>query len=119
VWRIYSNPDPHGVSAKLAAPISDIDHILPTNVDIGTDDEKAIEIDFLSTKRSLCTKHLKENVSDYLKNDRKQLIDLIFGEHGILNAADAFQFEERCVQLLTTENTSVFNKCILYDIPQI
>jgi hypothetical protein len=89
-------------------------------VDIGSDDEKAltkaIEIVFPSSKRSLCTKHLKENVSDYIKNkvgtkskDRKQLIDSIFGEHGILNAADAFQFEERRVQLLTTENTSVFS----------
>jgi hypothetical protein len=48
-----------------------------------------------NSKRSLCTKHLKDNITDYLKNkigintkDRIHLIDLIFGEQGILNSAD-------------------------------
>jgi hypothetical protein len=37
------------------------------------------------------------------------LIDLIFGEQGILNSADTFQFEERCSQLLTNTNTPGLN----------
>ena len=37
------------------------------------------------------------------------MIDLIFGEQGILNSADTFQFEERCSQLLTNANTTDFN----------
>ena len=37
------------------------------------------------------------------------MIDLIFGEEGILNSTDTFQFEERCSQLLTNANTPDFN----------
>jgi hypothetical protein len=108
------------ISAKLASSISDIDVILPTQIEVGSDDEKAltkaIDVVFPNSKRSLCTKHLKDNITDYLKNkigiktkDRIHLIDFIFGEQGILNSADAFQFEERCSQLLTYVNTPDFN----------
>ena len=69
-----------------------------------------------NSKQPLCTKHLKDNITDYLKNkigintkDRIHLIDLIFGEQGILNSAETFQFEERCSQLLTNANTPDFN----------
>ena len=55
-------------------------------------------------------------MGNYLKNkigiktkDRIHLIDLIFGEQGILNSADTFQFEERCSQLLTNTNTPGLN----------
>ena len=61
-------------------------------------------------------KHLKDNITEYLKNkigiktkNRIHLIDLIFGEQGILNSADPFQFEERCSQLLTNATTPDFN----------
>ena len=37
------------------------------------------------------------------------MIDLIFGEQGILNSADTFQFEEWCSQLLTNASTPDFN----------
>jgi hypothetical protein len=108
------------ISAKLASLISDIDVILPTQIEVGSDDEKAltkaIDVVFPNSKRSLCTKHLKDNITDYLKNkigintkDRIHLIDLIFGKQGILNSADTFQFEERCSQLLTNANTPDFN----------
>jgi hypothetical protein len=57
---------------------------------------KAIDVVFPNSKRSLCTKHLKDNLTDYLKNkigintkDRIHLIDLIFGEQGILNSAQS------------------------------
>jgi hypothetical protein len=108
------------ISAKLASSISYIDVILPTQIEVGSDDEKAltkaIDVVFLNSKRSLCTKHLKDNITDYLKNkfgintkDLIHLIDLIFGEQGILNSGDTFQFEERCSQLLTNANTPNFN----------
>jgi hypothetical protein len=98
----------------------DIDVILLTQIEVGSHDEKAltkaIDVVFPNSKRSLCTKHLKDNLTDYLKNkigintkDRIHLIDLIFGEQGILNSADTFQFEERCSQLLTNANTPDFN----------
>jgi len=103
------------ISARLASTISDIDVILPTKIEVGSNEEKAltkaIDVVFPISKRSLCTKHLKDNITDYLKNkigintkDRIHLIDLIFGEQGILNSADIFQFEERCSQLLTDFN---------------
>jgi hypothetical protein len=73
--------------------ISDIDVILPTQIEVGRDDEKAltkaIDVVFPNSKQSLCTKHLKDNITDYLKNkigintkDRIHLIDLIFREQG-------------------------------------
>ena len=79
------------ISAKLASSISDIDVIPPPQIEVGSDDEKAlakaIDVVFPNSKRSLCTKHLKDNITDYLKNkigintkDRIHLIDLIFGE---------------------------------------
>jgi hypothetical protein len=40
------------------------------------------------------------------------LIDFIFGEQGILNSADIFQFEERCSQLLTNANTPDFERTL-------
>jgi hypothetical protein len=65
---------------------------------------------FPNSKRSLCTKHLKDNITDYLKNKIGiHLIDLIYGEQCILNSADTFQFQERCSQLLTNANTPDFN----------
>ena len=108
------------INAKLASTISDIDVILPTQIDVGSYDEKAltkaIDIVFPNSKQLLCTKHLKDNITDYMKSkigiktkDRIHLIDLIFGEQGILNSADTFQFEERCSQLLTNANTPDFN----------
>ena len=45
---------------------------------------------------------MKENVNDYLRNkigvktvERLKVMDAIFGEEGILNAEDSYQFEQR------------------------
>jgi transposase-like protein len=70
---------------------------LSPNIHIGSDDEKAltkaIDSVFPNSKRSLCTKHMKENVNDYLRNkigvktvESLKVMDAIFGEEGILNA---------------------------------
>jgi len=60
------------INAKLTNSIDNFDIILPPNIHIGSDDEKAltkaIDSVFPNSKRSLCTKHMKENVNDYLRN---------------------------------------------------
>ena len=45
---------------------------------------------------------MKENVNDYLRNkigvkrvERLKVMEAIFGEEGILNAEDSYQFEQR------------------------
>jgi transposase-like protein len=47
---------------------------------------KSIQMCFPEAKRSLCTKHLKDNVSEYLKNkisvnnsERHNVVEKIFG----------------------------------------
>jgi hypothetical protein len=59
------------ISAKLASSISDIDVILPTQIEAGSDDKKAltkaIDVVFPNSKLSVCTKRLKDNSTDYLK----------------------------------------------------
>ena len=69
---------------------------------------KAIDSVFPASKISLCNKHLKDNVSDYLKNkigvntkDRVNIVERIFGDNRILKSKDAYQFEERC-NIITT-----------------
>jgi transposase-like protein len=51
---------------------------------------KAIDSVFPNSKRSLCTKHTKENVNDYLRNkisaktvERLKVMEAIFGEEGM------------------------------------
>ena len=80
---------------------------------------------FPNSKRSLCTKHMKENVNDYLRNkigvktvERLKVMDAIFGEEGILNAEDSYQFEQRSAAASTlmvphsNEVLQYFNKTL-------
>ena len=82
------------------------------NTNRKSDDEKgltkAIDTVFPHAKWSLCTTHLKDNVSHYLRNnvvlnckDRANILDKIFSENGILNATDVYQYAARSVHLLT------------------
>lgn len=100
------------VQGKLSIQIDNVDILLPPSIQIGSDDEKgltkAIDTVFPHAKRSLCTKHLKDNVSHYLRNnvgvnckDRADILDKIFGENGILNATYVYQYEARSAHLLT------------------
>lgn len=100
------------VQGKLSIQIDNVDILLPPSIQIRSDDEKgltkAIDTVFPHAKRSLCTKHLKDNVSHYLRNnvgvnckDRADILDKIFGENGILNATDVYQYEARSAHLLT------------------
>ena len=117
------------INAKLTNSIDNFDIILPPNIHIGSDDEKtltkAIDSVFPNSKRSLCTKQMKENVNDYLRNkigvktvERLKVMDAIFGEEGILNAEDSYQFEQRSAAAstlmvpLSNEFLQYFNKTL-------
>ncbi|CAG2210310.1 unnamed protein product [Mytilus edulis] len=73
---------------------------------IGSDDEsgltKALDdvFSYPGTTRMLCTKHMKNNISDHLKNkvgcndkDRLQIIDNIFGSNGLVTTDDSVEFD--------------------------
>lgn len=83
------------VNARLHETIKCIDII------IGSDDEggltKALDSVFTEATRLLCTKHMKDNVSHYLKNYidsndkvRGDIINSIFGCSGLPFAEDSF-----------------------------
>jgi hypothetical protein len=109
------------ISARLSSTINNVDVILPPGIHMGSDDEKAftnaIDSVFPASNRSLCNKHLKDNVSDYLKNkigvntkDRVNIVERIFGDNGILKSKDEYQFEERC-NIITTMDGSNARFC--------
>ena len=68
---------------------------------------------------------MKENVNDYLRNkidvktvERLKVMEVIFGEEGILNAEDSYQFEQRSAAAstlmvsLSNEFLQYFNKTL-------
>ena len=103
------------VNARLASTIDHINIRILQAMEIGSDDEKAltksIQMCFPEAKRSLCTKHLKDNVSEYLKNkigvnnsERHNVVEKIVGNAGVLDAKNTFEFEERSDFLLSDLN---------------
>jgi hypothetical protein len=103
------------VNARLASTIDHINIRILQAMEIGSDDEKAltksIQMCFPEAKRSLCTKHLKDNVSEYLKNkigvnnsERHNVVEKIVGYAGVLDANNTFEFEERSDFLLSDLN---------------
>ena len=76
------------------------------NLIIGTDDEaalkKAVSLTFSSGNHVLCTRHLRENTIQKLKDgtvdktERKLIVERLFGADGIINAEDSICFEEQC-----------------------
>ena len=78
---------------------------------IGSDDEKAlvnaIDSNFPASDRFLCTKHLKDGTIAYLQTkvgvpqqERKCISRSIFGENGIVNANDSFDFDVKSKHVL-------------------
>ena len=75
---------------------------------------------FPNSKRSLCTKHMKENVNNYLRNkigvktvERLKVMDAIFGEEGILNAEDSRSAAASTLMVpLSNEFLQYFNKTL-------
>ena len=70
-YTVYHSFFSH-IRTRLAVGITDIDVRIPKTMEFGSDAEKALTkaIDdcFPNADRKLCTKHLKDNLSDYLKN---------------------------------------------------
>jgi hypothetical protein len=77
---------------------------------IGSDEEKAIlkavQQSFPSATQLLCQRHLEENVKRYLQHKigvpdkiKKDIVSLIFGNDGLINAKDLVEFEMKVMSL--------------------
>lgn len=86
--------------------IDNLELRIPVDIEFGSDDEKAmtnaVSDAFPQAGRCLCTKHMKDNVKHYLQNrvgvdtnERKEIMDSLFGALGIANADDTIDFEEK------------------------
>ncbi|VDI47108.1 Hypothetical predicted protein [Mytilus galloprovincialis] len=91
----------------LKTKLADVD---TSELVIGSDQEgslvKAIVKSFPEATHVLCTRHLKLNLSEKMKNGvgmhRKDRLDIeqrIFGRNGISNADDSAVFEEKCEEV--------------------
>ena len=76
---------------------------------------------FSSIENISLHKHLKDNVSDYLKNkigvntkDRVNIVERIFGDNRIQKSKDEYQFEERC-NIITTMDGNNEQFCKYFD----
>ncbi|XP_053376475.1 uncharacterized protein LOC128547528 [Mercenaria mercenaria] len=76
---------------------------------IGSDDEralvKAVTTAFPEATHVLCTRHLRQNAKQKLTDDavtlrdRTEILEMIFGDGGILDSDDSICFEEKCDRL--------------------
>ena len=98
------------VETELSQNVESLEIRLPENMEIGTDDEKAltkaIEHVFPNATRYLCTKHLKDNVKHYLQNkvgverkEREAIMNSVFGDDGIVDANSTIDFETRSSEI--------------------
>ena len=78
---------------------------------IGTDDEfalrKAVSHSFPNSTQILCTRHLKNNVIDYLTNQapvektvRCRIVGNLFGQEGLANSESEAEFQERSQEIV-------------------
>ena len=124
-YRTYRSFFAH-IAAELELPmIGMLDIRLSKEMVIGSDNEKAltkaIENTFPEATRLLCTKHLKDNIRHYMRDnasivrsERKQLTQMIFGENGLVNASDDYEFEERAIAIReATSRNKKFNDYFL------
>jgi hypothetical protein len=83
------------------------------NIRIGSDDEggltKAIDNVFPNAARLLCSKLIKNNVTDHIKNklqitkdQRSDIMSTLFGDNGIINADDTTDFDVRSDNLCSS-----------------
>lgn len=81
-----------------------------SNLVIGSDQEgslrKAIVNNFPDATHVICTRHIKQNVSERLKNgvgirkgERQEIEKFIFGQEGITSADNSIIFDDRCEKL--------------------
>ncbi|CAG2199535.1 unnamed protein product [Mytilus edulis] len=80
------------------------------DVKLGSDDEGGLRVAldsvFSKPDRLLCTKHIKDNVTDYIKNklpltsnQRSQIMSNIFNDNGIATADDTIDFDIKSNEL--------------------
>ena len=92
------------VNARMESNVQCID------IRIGSDDEgghtKAIDNVFRNAARLLCSKLIKNNVTDHIKNklpitkdQRSDIMSTLFGDNGIINADDTTDFDVRSENL--------------------
>ena len=73
---------------------------------LGSDDEKAVrnalDSAFPQSTKVLCTRHLKNNTNDYLREkvgirsgQRQEIVKSIFSQDGLCGADDSIVFEDR------------------------
>ncbi|CAC5425787.1 unnamed protein product [Mytilus coruscus] len=85
-------------------------HTFLSHIKARFDDEggltKALDSVFPNATRRLCTKHIKDNVSDHLKNkigsndkERNEVLDSIFGSTGLITAQDQDEFNEKATNI--------------------
>jgi hypothetical protein len=95
------------VKARLDSNVQCID------IRIGSDDEggltKAINNVFPNAARLLCSKHIKNNVTDHIKNklsitkdQRSDIMSTLFGDNGIINADDTTDIDVRFENLCSS-----------------
>ena len=95
------------VNARMESNVQCID------IRIGSDDEggltKAIDNVFPNRARLLCSKHIKDNVTDHIKNklpirkdQRSDIMSNLFGDNGIINADDTTDFDVRSENLCSS-----------------
>jgi transposase-like protein len=92
------------VKARLDSNVQCID------IRIGSDDEggltKAIDNVFPNATRLLCSKHIKDNVTDHIKNKlpitKDQRSDIMSNLFGIINADDTTGFDVRSENLCSS-----------------
>ena len=76
---------------------------------LGSDEELAIKQCLPTATHVLCTRHLKNNINKYMEDnaklnltERKNIIELIFGETGIINSKDNDTYASRVERLKKT-----------------
>ena len=90
---------------------------------IGSDEEKgltkAVDSVFPGATWLLCTKHLKDNVADHLKNnlgtkdtERTDIINKIIGPCGIAKADDTFEFDQKTKEIVADHQK--FTNCFVW-----
>ena len=96
----------HAFFSHLSGELADC----PNQPFFGSDDEqalrKAIRNAFPESSSIVCTRHLRNNIDDYLtdkvvisKNDRNRLLDQIFGKDGVASTNDTMIFDQRLEDL--------------------
>nr|XP_039265581.1 uncharacterized protein LOC120341177 isoform X1 [Styela clava] len=112
----------------LSGALNNVDTKLLT---IGTDDEKAmrksISENFPDSTNIICSRHLKSNVEEFMKNkvglnvsERRRINETIFGRTGIITTEKEESFEKKTLDLLhNTENPSLRNYLVRRVLPLI